>query len=241
MWDHNKTMKVTLFIPVKNEIEGVKAIMPQVKKEWVDEILFVDGNSTDGTKEYLEEKGYKVIVQKKPGLYAAWWEGFDAATGDIIIPFSPDNNSVPEIIPLLVEKMKEGYDMVIASRYAKGAKSHDDSLLTSFGNKLFTGMINLLFGGNYTDALVMYRAFRKDLLSKLNMREAEGGMFEITLAIRCAKYGFKTTEVPADEPARIGSDDSRAWPGLTGRIRGGLLILKRIAKEFFSRKRLAIP
>ena len=227
-------MKTTLLIPTLNEIEGVKAVMPRIRKEWVDEILIVDGNSTDGTREYLQDNGYNVITQKKPGVVAAWWEGFEAAKGDVIILFSPDNNSIPELIPKLVNKINEGYDMVIASRYAKGAKSYDDSLFTGFGNFLFTrAIINTLFSANYTDALVMYRAFKKDLLTTLKMRDVNGPVFETVLSIRCAKKKLKTTEIPGDEPVRIGDNKSRAWPGFFGRWRAGTHILQGILNEFF--------
>lgn len=230
-------MKVTLFIPTYNEIEGVKLIMPRIKKEWVDEIIIVDKPSTDGTREYLESLGYSVIIQKKPGVFAAWWEGFEAATGDVIIPFSPDNNSIPELIPLLIEKMKEGnYDMVIASRYAPGAKHEDDDIPSYLANRFLTTLINVLFGGHYTDALGMYRAWRKDLLKSLKLDQNKDDIFEVLLSIRAAKKKLKIGEIPGDEPARINkSDDSRAWPGLTGKIRGGLLMLRLIFREFFSR------
>ena len=140
-------MRITLFIPVLNEISGVKSIMPRVKKDWVDEIIVVDGNSTDGTSEYFESLGFKVLKQQnlEHGAIGAWWEGFEAATGDIIIPFSPDGNSIPEAIPQLISKINEGYDMVIASRYKGDAHSDDDTLMTAFGNKIFTKMINILF------------------------------------------------------------------------------------------------
>lgn len=139
-------MKTTLFIPTLNEIDGVKVIMPQVKREWVDEIIFVDGNSTDGTADWLRGQGYRVIPQQSKGLALAYWECFDAMAGDVIIVFTPDGNSIPEVIPALVEKMKEGYDLVIASRYLGRAKSQDDDLITGFGNWMFTRMMNLLFG-----------------------------------------------------------------------------------------------
>jgi glycosyltransferase involved in cell wall biosynthesis len=207
-------MKTTLFIPTKNEIEGVKTIIPRIKKEWVDEIIIID-DSTDGTREYLEQQGFTVLQQEKPGILAAWWQGFEAATGDIIIPFSPDNNSVPEVIPKLVDKIKEGYDMVIASRYAKGVKSEDDTLLSGLANFILTKIINILFGGHYTDALGMYRAFRKELLHSLNLDQHKEDIFELLLSIRAAKYKLKIAEIPGDEPARLGKNkDSRAWPGL---------------------------
>jgi glycosyltransferase involved in cell wall biosynthesis len=200
-------MKTTLFIPVLNEIVGLKLIMPRVKKEWVDEILFVDGGSTDGSYEYLEQQGYKVIQQKGRGLELAYWACFDAAAGDVIITFSPDNNSIPELIPLMIQKMREGYDLVIASRYLNNAKSDDDDAVTAFGNWLFTKVANILHGGQYTDFIVMYRAFRKDLITQLDLERRETGEFPVLqqqLMIRAVKHRLKIAEIPGDEPKRIG-------------------------------------
>lgn len=179
-------------------------MMPKIKKEWVDEVIIVDGNSTDGTIEYLESLGYRVIRQRTPGLAAAYWECFDAATGDVIVMFTPDGNSVPEVIPLLIDKMKEGYDMVVASRYLKGAKSEDDDVVTAFGNRMFTWMVNILFNARYTDVLVGYRAYKKDLIQRLNLTRSPHPLLEQELMIRCVKHGLKITEIPADEPKRIG-------------------------------------
>ena len=53
-------MKITLFIPTLNEISGVKEIMPRIKNEWVDQIIIVDGGSTDGTQEWARKNGYQV-------------------------------------------------------------------------------------------------------------------------------------------------------------------------------------
>jgi glycosyltransferase involved in cell wall biosynthesis len=229
-------MKTTLFIPVLNEIEGLKVIMPKIKREWVDEIIIVDGHSTDGTREYLTEHGFPFLDQKQRGLFSAWWQGFEAATGDVIIPFSPDGNSVPEVIPELVAKMREGYDMVMASRYLGPAKSEDDGVATSIGNFLFTRTINVLFGGHYTDALGMYRAFRKEILYSLKLDRHKADVFEVLLSIRAAKYKLKIGEIPGDEPPRIGDQTSRAWPGLIGRARGASLMIKLFVREFFTRK-----
>jgi glycosyltransferase involved in cell wall biosynthesis len=197
-------MKVTLFIPTKNEIIGCKAIMPRINKNWVDEIIVVDAASTDGTGEWLTENGYNVITQKSTGICGAYWEAIEAATGDIIIAFSPDNNSIPELIPSVVEKAKEGYDMVIVSRYKDGAKSEDDDFVTKIGNWGFTKAVNLIYGGNYTDTLVMFRAFKADLVKRLNMDVKKTPTFEYLLAIRCAKLKLKVAEIPGDEPKRIG-------------------------------------
>jgi glycosyltransferase involved in cell wall biosynthesis len=196
--------KVTLFIPAKNEVIGAQLIMPRIKKEWVDEIIVIDGNSNDGTFEYFSENGYKVYRQKSDGICGAYWEALEHATGDIIIAFSPDNNSVPELIPDLVAKMRQGYDMVIVSRYLNGAKSEDDDIVTAFGNWMFTKLVNVLFRSNYTDTLVMFRAFRADLVQRMQLDEKELPVFEMQLCVRCAKLNGKVTEIPGDEPKRIG-------------------------------------
>lgn len=197
-------MRTTLFIPTLNEIDGLKHIMPRIQRDWVDEIIFVDGDSTDGTREWLEERGYTVIRQTGKGLALAYWDCFDVATGDVIIGFSPDGNSLPEAIPKLVAKMREGYDMVIASRYLDGARSDDDDLVTGFGNWMFTRVVNLIYGGHYTDVNVMYRAFRKDLVTRLDLTRSRHPFLELELVIRSLKHGLRVTEIPADEPRRIG-------------------------------------
>src|SRR5947209_2381579 len=109
-------MKTTLLVATLNEIEGMKAIMPRVKPEWCDQILVMDGGSTDGTIEYAKECGYEVYVQKKKGFREGYKETLPLIRGDVLLTFSPDGNSIPELIPDLLAKMKEGYDMVIASR-----------------------------------------------------------------------------------------------------------------------------
>jgi len=220
-------MKTTLFIPTRNEVEGMRAIMPRIRREWVDEILVVDGSSTDGTVEYCKEHGYNVIPQRGAGLAGAYWTCFDEATGDVIIPFSPDNNSIPELIPALIQEIRNGADLVIASRYRAGANSKDDDTVTAFGNWMFTRLVRLLYGGNVTDALVMYRAFRKELVTRLELTRSNEAYFEQELVIRCLKHGLKIVEIPGDEPPRIGGvRKMRVW-------RNGSVVLYGILKELF--------
>ena len=210
-------MKVTLLIPTLNEIEGMKAIMPKIKPEWYDQLLVIDGQSTDGTIEHCKEKGYPIVIQKKKGMRNAYMEALPHVTGDVLLTFSPDGNSIPELIPACVDKMKEGYDMVIVSRYAQGAKSYDDDAVTSFGNKLFTTAINLLHGARYTDAMVIYRAYKTSLIHDLDLDKDDSYAFEEKLfktdiswepllSIRAAKRKLKVADVPGDEPAREGGE-----------------------------------
>ena len=213
----------------------MKSIMPRVKKEWVDQIIIADGGSVDGTLEYAKEHGYTTFVQKKKGIRHAYIEGFPLINGDIVVTFSPDGNSIPEAIPELIKKIKEGYDMVIASRYFDHAKSHDDNFVTRFGNWLFTKLINVFHGSNYTDALVIYRIYRKSLFYELKLDTEESYSMEKwffttmgiepLLSIRCAKYKKKYTEIPEDEPKRIGGERKLQV------IRWGAAYLVQIVKE----------
>jgi len=231
-------MKTTLILPTLNELGGMKEIMPKIKKEWYDQIIIVDGGSTDGTIEYAKENGYAVYVQKGKGLRQGLREMWGMVEGDIVITFSPDGNSIPELIPPLIEKMKEGYDMVIVSRYAKGAKSYDDDWVTRFGNWMFTTMINMLFRAHYDDALVIFRAYKTDLIRKLDMNKdakfieaaEKAGIligWEPQLSIRCAKRKLKVAEIPGDEPVRIyGTRKMRPF-------KSGSVMLAQILYEIF--------
>ncbi len=208
-------MKVTLLVLTLNEVDGMRDVMPLVKREWVDQILISDGGSTDGTLEAARAAGYEVIEQRRKGIRFGYIEAWPHITGDVVITFSPDGNSVPGAIPVLVKSMQEGYDMVIASRYKDDAHSEDDTVMTGIGNWLFTRTINGLHGGRYTDAMVIYRAYRKSLFEELDLHKDEGYRtperlfhtvlgIEPLLSVRAAKRKLKIAEIPADEPLRIG-------------------------------------
>ena len=119
-------MKTTLLVLALNEIEGMRAIMPQIDPAWCDQILIVDGGSTDGSVEWARRNGYEVYVQKRQGIRFAYFEVLPLIRGDVVITFSPDGNSPPEAIPALIRKMEAGWDLVIGSRYLPGAQSLDD-------------------------------------------------------------------------------------------------------------------
>jgi glycosyltransferase involved in cell wall biosynthesis len=223
-------MKVSIIVLVFNEIKGMKVVLPRIKGEWYDELIIADGGSADGSFEYAQKQGYQVFKQKGKGYSAAFTEAIERATGDIIIFFSSDGNSLPEKIPELVNKMKEGYDIVIVSRYLGGARSYDDDVVTAFGNRLFTGLVNLLFGAKITDSLNMYRAYKRNTAIELKKGPKTRSTIETQILLRAIKKKLKIGEIPGDEFPRIGGL-RKMHP-----FRDGFNVLMTILKEFFIRK-----
>ncbi|MCE5211385.1 MAG: glycosyltransferase family 2 protein, partial [Deltaproteobacteria bacterium] len=78
-------MKTTLIVCTLNEIDGMRVIMPKIKKEWCDQIIILDGGSTDGTIQYARDNGYFVYIQKKKGFRYAYFEVLPYIEGDMII------------------------------------------------------------------------------------------------------------------------------------------------------------
>ena len=238
----NRQLTVTLLVPTLNEVEGMKAIMPLIDRQWVDQVLVLDGGSTDGTLEYAQSQGYDIALQERPGLINGFRQVFKDIKNDVVITFSPDGNSLAEVVPDLVREMERGYDMVIASRYLGPAKSEDDTWFSGIGNWVFTALINTLFGGKYTDAMVMYRAYKMSIVYDLGLmqdrpfalenklRHKTGLGLEPLLSMRAAKQKLKLSEVPGDEPARLGGvKKCRHF------LYGSMYLLQMVQETFFWR------
>ena len=218
-------MSTAIFVLTLDEIIGVNIIMPQVKKEWAEQIVFVDGGSTDGTIERAKELGFDVIHQHNKGEGNACRVGTDATESDYVMFFSPDGNDLPEDIPKLIQKAKEGHDVVHISRFGKKSQSDDAGWIDTFGNNMFTFLVNSFFGSHYTDALNGFRILKRSIFEELKtVCEPLGIEQEIT--IRCAKKRYPIYEIDSKEPKRIGGE-RKMRP-----LQVGALLSYQIIKEF---------
>ena len=218
-------MSVVVLVLTLDEIEAIQVIMPQIQQSWADKIIFVDGGSTDGTVEKAKELGFDVIHQKNKGEGNACRVGTDATDSDFVMFFSPDGNDVPTDIPKLIEKTKDGHDIVHISRFGKNSISDDANWLDRFGNNMFTFLVNSFFGGKYTDALNGFRIINRKIWNDLKT-DAQYLNIEQQTCIRLAKLRIPIFEIEGREPKRIGGE--RKMRPLTT----GAQLSYQIIKEF---------
>jgi glycosyltransferase involved in cell wall biosynthesis len=198
-------MTVTLLLPTLNEIDGFKSIFRQIDRSLFDDILVVDGRSTDGTVEYAISQGLRVMTQLRKGLGPGVCDAIHTLKTDYVIEFSLDGNCLPEHLPELARKLKEGYDLVIVSRYLPPARSHDDTLVTRFGNWIFSKMTAGLGPFPVTNALGMFRGFRISLVRNPEFEELlRGPVYEPLTSALANLRCMKIAEIPGDEPRRLG-------------------------------------
>lgn len=219
-----KKIKSSLIILTLNEIEAIKKIFSKIPFKIFDECFVVDGGSTDGTIEYFKKRKIKVYLQDKPGHGEAYKFGLKKAKGEVIVYFSGDGNEKPEDIPRMLKEIEKGYDLVIASRFMKGAKTFDAGPGRRFGNRFFTFLVNFFWGGGVTDVFNAFRAVNKKSMERLKL---ESSFFdtELEMVIRALKKGYKIKEFPTIELSRIGGKAKlETW-------RDGKINLIRFLKE----------
>jgi DNA-binding response OmpR family regulator/glycosyltransferase involved in cell wall biosynthesis len=221
-----KAPTVSVVVPTLNEADNLPEVLPWIP-DWVDEVVLVDGHSTDGTVEVALSlrPDIKIIMQKGKGKGNALIAGFTAATGDIIVMLDADGSTDPAEIPAFVGALMAGADFAKGSRFLQGGGTIDMPLYRQLGNIGFVLVIRLLFGGKYTDLLYGYNAFWSRVLPLIQV-DADGFEVETLMNVRALRAGLKITEIPSFEAARLyGIPKLRALPD-------GWRVLMTILREF---------
>lgn len=196
---------ITLLIPTLNELHGLRMLLPGIDRSLFDDILVIDGGSTDGTVAFAEAEGLRVERQKRPGLAFGVFDAIAPMKTSHVIEFSPDGNCKTEHLAELVEKLRQGYDLVTVSRYLPPAVSADDTPITAFGNFMFTRLIRMLGKFPVTDSLGIFRGYRCDVVRAYDFEHyLAGPVLEPLVTGICCIHGLKIAEIPGDEPARVG-------------------------------------
>ncbi|MBI2865286.1 MAG: glycosyltransferase family 2 protein [Chloroflexi bacterium] len=227
----NYGVRVSVVIPALNEAENLKYVLPRIPT-WVEEVILVDGYSTDGTVKTARalRPDIRVVYQEGKGKGAALRSGFDAAAGDIIVMLDADGSTDPVEIPLFVGALLAGADFAKGSRFVQGAGTADMPRYRRLGNGGFVRLVRLLFGGRYSDLCYGYNAFWSTVLPYLDM-DSEGFEVETVMNVRALRSGLKVVEVPSFEASRVHG---------TGRLRtipDGWRVLKALWREWLRPKR----
>jgi glycosyltransferase involved in cell wall biosynthesis len=199
-------LRVTVVIPALNEAQNLPHVLPRIPS-WVHEVLIVDGNSIDGTAEVASSllPQVRVVQQTGRGKGNALRAGFANATGDVIVMLDADGSMNPEEIPLFVGALLAGADMAKGSRFLQGGGTRDMPFYRKWGNGSFVSMVNVLFGGKYSDLCYGYSAFWRDMVLELGLA-CDGFEVETVLNIRALRANWRILEVPSFEAPRIHGD-----------------------------------
>jgi len=202
-------MKFSLVIPVYNEEKSVGplyreifSVLEKIKKPF--EIIFINDGSTDGTlKELLKLPAVKIIdFQRNFGQTAALDAGFKEAKGNIIVTMDGDGQNNPSDIPLMLEKLEEGYDVVCGWRH-----SRKDFIHLRFLSNIGRMIRRLLFNDQIHDSGCSLRVYRGNVVKNLDLYGEMHRYISTILSLR----GFKVTETKVSHRLREYGRSKYRW------------------------------
>ena len=216
---------VSVVIPAMNEALNLPYLLPQIPRG-VSEVIIVDGNSKDDTVRVALEirPDCKIVRQSGKGKGDALRAGFDAATGDIIVMLDADGSMSPREIPLYVEALANGADVVTGSRLMPGGGSADFTPLRKWGNDGLRIAFGMLYGIQYTDLCYGYMAFWKHAVDQMAL-DCDGFEIETLINVRAAKQNLSVVEVPSIEARRLHGDSNLRT------FRDGFRVLRTLLTE----------
>lgn len=220
---------ISVVIPAKNEERNIAWVLERIPL-LVDEIILVDGHSTDRTVEIarMVRPDIRVVTESTKGKGAALRTGFAAATGDLIVLLDADCSMDPLEIDRYAAALVSGADLAKGSRYMPGGSTADMTRLRGIGNRVLLGLSNKLFGANFTELCYGYMGLRRSRLDALDLR-ADGFEIETEIVVRSLTEGLRVVEVPSHESERrFGASNLHAF-------RDGTRVLMTMLRERFGR------
>ncbi|MEP7358706.1 MAG: glycosyltransferase family 2 protein, partial [Anaerolineales bacterium] len=169
-------IEVSVVMPCLNEQESIGRCVERAagalqRLALAGEVIVADNGSTDGSIEIAERLGAQVVHQSERGYGAAYMKGIAAARGRYILIGDSDNSYDFDDLPRLIEPLRQGYDLVLGSRFMgkimPGAMPWANRYI---GNPILTGLLNLLFKLKISDAHSGLRAFTREAYDRMALR-----------------------------------------------------------------------
>ena len=237
---------VSLVLPCFNEVDNLRQVFAQIP-DYVDEVVFVDGGSVDGSVELALSlrPDIKVLGQDAPGKGLALAIGLLAATSDIVVMADTDCSTDLSEMDDFIAALMAGADLAKGTRHLPPGGSDDFTQIRRMGNRLLVKVVNQLFGAKWTDLAYGYAAFWTDVIDKIGLQAicdlevsasptstskrpmAYGHGFEIETLLFCRVQasGYEVAEVPSHERERLnGTSNLSAF-------RDGFRVLDGIRQE----------
>ena len=198
-------LKVTVIICARNEVQNLGYVLDHCRP-YADELLVVDGHSTDGTRELAAQRGARIVLDNGRGKGDAIRVGIQEARGDVLVFIDADCSHNPHDIPALVAPILRGdADHVTASRMLGGSEElHGDfaKFVRCLGSDIITLGINYRYGVGLTDSQNGFRALRTSIARQLDLKE-DITTIEQEMIIKTLALGGRMAEVPSREAERL--------------------------------------
>jgi glycosyltransferase involved in cell wall biosynthesis len=227
---------ISVIIAALNEEKAIANVVASVPRDIANEIIVVDNGSTDRTAEVAAAAGARLVTEPKHGYGRAFQAGLRSISPDceIVVFLDGDGSDYPETMNRLVEPIVEGtHDFVVSSRTQGRRERGSMNWHQVFAGYMVGFFLRLLYGVSSTD-MGPFRAIRRDVLERLNMRQETYG-WPLEMQMRAARVGLRTLEVPVDYRRRAGGRSKIAGT-LFGSIKAASRILLTLARITMERR-----
>lgn len=199
--ENKENVELSIVMPCLNEAETLKTCIDKAMKYLKEnnikgEVVIGDNGSTDGSQTIAIQAGARVIDVPRKGYGSALMAAIEASYGKYVIMGDSDDSYDFSRLGLFVEKLREGYDLVMGNRFKGGvAKGAMPFLHRYLGNPVLSFIGRLFFGSKARDFHCGLRGFRQDIVSHLNL-QTTGMEFASEMVVKATIFKLKITEVP---------------------------------------------